>query len=78
MEKTIRRGGEKVAGSTSPLTKGKEEERESERERDVRYIFFFWINFDNCCDATDAVDFGSLFNARKLKVFRLYFNCCLV
>ena len=28
MEKTIRRGGEKVAGSTSPLTKGKEEERE--------------------------------------------------
>ena len=25
MEKHIRRGGEKVAGSTSPLTKGKEE-----------------------------------------------------
>ena len=26
---TIRLGGEKVAGSTSPLTKGNEEERES-------------------------------------------------
>ena len=30
VEKTSRRGGEKVAGSTSPLTKGKEEERERE------------------------------------------------
>ena len=28
VEKTTRRGGEKVAVSTSPLTKGKEEERE--------------------------------------------------
>ena len=28
VEKTVRRGGEKVAGSTSALTKGKEEERE--------------------------------------------------
>ena len=27
-EKTRRLGGEKVAGNTSPLTKGKEEERE--------------------------------------------------
>ncbi len=32
VEKNIRRGGEEVAGSTSPLTKGQEEERERERE----------------------------------------------
>ena len=36
VEKTIRRGGEKVAGSTSPLTKGNEEERE-------RYITITFI-----------------------------------
>ena len=28
VEKTIKRSGDTVAGSTSPLTKGKEEERE--------------------------------------------------
>ena len=33
MEKTINRGGEEVAGSTSPLTKGNEEERVLEEDR---------------------------------------------
>ena len=39
MEKTSKWGGEKVAGSTSPLTKGKEEEeRESILPEDDKLI----------------------------------------
>ena len=34
MKKTIRRGGEEVADSTLPLTKGKEKEREIDPKHD--------------------------------------------
>ena len=37
VEKTIRRGGEEVAGSTSPLTKGKEEERDTHTCKRIIY-----------------------------------------
>ena len=49
MEQTIRRSGEKVAGSTSPLTKGKEEVRDRERCLDDLYHPKTWpinIYFD--------------------------------